>query len=72
MRYQLKIFHVRLGEKVKVLVFRECMYICVKAKLTLVFFTFFYAPSPDHGRVNVALDQTIILGLEIFLDHFVP
>ena len=23
----------------------------------------------DHLRMNVALDQTIILGLQIFLDH---
>ena len=42
-----KIFHVRLGKKSKSVSFLR-VYVCVKAKLTLVsfFLLFFYAPSP--------------------------
>ena len=42
----LKIFHVRLGKKSKSVSFLR-VFVCVKAKLTLVsFFYFLYAPSP--------------------------
>ena len=42
-----KIFHVRLGKKSKSVSFSR-VYVCVKAKLTLVsfFYFFFFAPSP--------------------------
>ena len=40
-----KIFHVRLGKKSKSVSFSR-VYVCVKAKLTLV--SFFYAPSPKQ------------------------
>ena len=36
-----KIFHVRLGKKRKLLVF-TAVYVCVKAKLTLISFFFFF------------------------------
>ena len=45
-----KIFHVRLGEKSKSVSFSR-VYVCVKAKLTLVsFFLLFYAPSPKNPQ----------------------
>ena len=47
-----KIFHVRLGEKSKSVSFLR-VYVCVKAKLTLVsFFYFFFAPSPNAKNMK--------------------
>ena len=65
-------FPCTLGGKSKSVSFSRVYVHMCKGKTNTCFFYFFYAPSPDHGRVNVALDHTIILGLEIFLDHFVP
>ena len=48
-----KIFHVRLGKKSKSLSFSR-VYVCVKAKLTLVsfFYFFFHAPFPYFGIIK--------------------
>ena len=47
-----KIFHVRLGKKSKSVSFSR-VYVCVKAKITLVsfFLLFFFAPSPKNGHI---------------------
>ena len=53
-----KIFHVRLGKKSKSVSFPR-VYVCVKAKLTLVsFFYFFYAPSPYQHLISKPLWST--------------
>ena len=61
-----KIFYVRLGKKRKNVSFSR-VYVCVKAKLTLVsyFSPFFFAPSPNiRGRESGLSPSTIAHQLE--------
>ena len=52
--HNFQIFHVRLGKKSKSLGFSR-VYICVKAKLTLVsfFLLFFYEPFPNETQTHI-------------------
>ena len=71
-----KIFHVRLGKKRKLLVF-TAVYVCVKAKLTLVrffFFKFFFAPFPKPNMFMtmemMTIDQDIKCPERMYWVHF--
>ena len=51
-----KIFHVRLGEKSKSVSFSR-VYVCVKAKLTLVSFFYFFLHLPRRGLLLFAISD---------------